>query len=157
MASEKQYYDDHLINFSSSTGYPTIWTGVKNELLHRYIWEKYNGKIPKGYEVHHKDKNRINYDINNLELIETELHHRLHALQNGLGKSNKGKPKLYASGCCKGATPVELYKMDETIRFESIASASKFLSVGTGSVSRVLSGKRKTVRGWKCRYAREKF
>ena len=28
--------------------------------LHRYIWEKANGKIPEGHHIHHKDHNKIN-------------------------------------------------------------------------------------------------
>jgi len=41
----------------------------KWELLHRYKWEKYNGKIPKGMLVVFKDGNSLNCNINNLELI----------------------------------------------------------------------------------------
>ena len=48
---KKQYYDGYLINFSSKAGYPTIWNGKQNILLHRYIWQKYFGKIPEGYEI----------------------------------------------------------------------------------------------------------
>ena len=153
MAQEKQYYDGHLINFSSGTGYPTIWLNGKNVLLHRYVWEQNIGKIPEGYQIHHKDKNRLNYDINNLELIPTSEHHRRHAIENKLGVSNKGKSKLYASGFCKGATPVILVKDGTVLEFGSVTEASKFLNVKeVGDVSRVLKGKRKTVKGWRCYY-----
>ena len=152
-AENKIYYDGHLVNFSSSTGYPTIWNGEKNILLHRYVWEKYNGKIPEGYEIHHKDKNRKNYDVNNLVLVSAKDHHQHHALENGLGKSNKGRVKNYASGFCKGATPVMLIKDDKVLEFESVALAAKFLGVKkVGDVSRVLTGKRKTIHGWRCYY-----
>ena len=79
-----QYYDGHLINYSSSTGYPTIWNGSENVLLHRYVWEKYNGPIPEGYQVHHLDKNRLNFDISNLCIIPASDHARHHAIENGL-------------------------------------------------------------------------
>ena len=148
------YYDGYLINFSSSSKYPTIFVNGKNVLLHRYMWEKYNGEIPKGYQIHHKDKNRLNYDIDNLELVKTEIHHRNHAIENGLGKSNKGKLKTYSSGFCKGATPIYLQKDNEKLFFESVTQAAKFLNVKkVGDISRVLTGKRKTVKGWNCYYA----
>jgi hypothetical protein len=46
--------------------------------IHRYIWEKYNGEIPKGYHVHHKDLNKSNNDISNLELVLFKNHLSLH-------------------------------------------------------------------------------
>jgi hypothetical protein len=152
--SEKIYYDSYLVNFSSSNSYPTIWVNGRNTLLHRYVWEKYNGEIPEGYVIHHKDRNKRNYDISNLELKKVSDHHRDHAIENGLGKGNKGKLKLHSSGFCKGATPVILIKDDEVKRFDSVTLASKFLGVKkAGGVSRVLTGKRKTVKGWRCYYA----
>ena len=153
MAAEKSYYDDHLVNFSSNTGYPTIFINGKNTLLHRYVWEKHYGKIPEGFQIHHKDKNRHNYSIENLELIERSDHSRHHALENGLGKCNKGKLKHYASGFCNGATPVYLVKDGGHLYFESVTAAAKFLETRTGNISRVLKRKRKTVKGWCCHYA----
>lgn len=42
--------------------------------LHRVVWEYFNGEIPKGYHIHHKDKNSANNRIENLELIKREKH-----------------------------------------------------------------------------------
>ena len=36
---------------------------------HRYIWEQHYGKIPEGYFVLFLDKNRRNFDIDNLALV----------------------------------------------------------------------------------------
>ncbi len=36
--------------------------------------------IPEGYEVHHKDENTTNNDIDNLELLDSSAHARLHAI-----------------------------------------------------------------------------
>lgn len=49
--------------------------------LHRYVWEKYNGKIPKGYDIHHIDHNKDNNEINNLELISSRTHKKLHGIE----------------------------------------------------------------------------
>lgn len=46
--------------------------------LHRYIWEYYYGEIPKGYDIHHKDHNKDNNDISNLEMLLKEEHIDLH-------------------------------------------------------------------------------
>lgn len=154
MASERQFYDGHLINYSSSNGYPTIFVDGRNVLLHRYVWMQCHGKIPEGFQIHHKDKNRLNYSIDNLELIKASDHARHHAVETGLGVSNKGKMKRHDSGFCKGATAVCLWKNDSQIYFESVSEAAKFLKVKeVGNVSRVLTNKRKTIKGWCCRYA----
>lgn len=47
--------------------------------LHRYIWEKAYGEIPEGYEIHHKDHNPLNNDLENLEMVETMEHRNYHA------------------------------------------------------------------------------
>jgi hypothetical protein len=48
------------------------------EALHREIWKFYNGEIPKGWHVHHKDGNYLNNDISNLEAISPEQHRAEH-------------------------------------------------------------------------------
>lgn len=53
-------------------------SNVKPRSMHCYVWSYYNGEIPKGYEVHHKDLNRYNNDISNLELLEKHEHKKLH-------------------------------------------------------------------------------
>ena len=47
--------------------------------LHHLVWEKhYNKKVPKGYHIHHKDENKTNNDINNLQLMSASEHMKLH-------------------------------------------------------------------------------
>lgn len=48
---------------------------------HRYVWELNYGKIPDGYDIHHKDGDKSNNDISNLELITRSDHMRLHGAQ----------------------------------------------------------------------------
>lgn len=47
-------------------------------LMHRYVWEYYNCKIPKGYHVHHIDGDKGNNDISNLRLMKGAEHFSLH-------------------------------------------------------------------------------
>ena len=43
--------------------------------LHVAVWEFYSGKkVPKGYEIHHKDGNPFNNDYSNLECIPRSEH-----------------------------------------------------------------------------------
>lgn len=42
----------------------------KWQLLHRYIWELYNGPIPKGHNVQFKDGNTLNCTLENLYLVD---------------------------------------------------------------------------------------
>jgi len=67
----------------SSHGY--MMTGKKT-YLHRMIWESQNGPIPKGFDIHHIDGNKLNNCIENLECIPHSEHLSTHM------KSNK---KLY--------------------------------------------------------------
>lgn len=146
----REYYDGHLINHSSNTGYPTIWINGKNNLLHRYVWEKHHGKIPKGYQIHHIDGDKSNYELSNLEIIKIGDHQRIHALVNGLGKSNKGRPKRHQSGFCDAAKSVKLTKDNKEIFFLSESEAVRFLGLkSVTSITNVLHGKSKTARGWK--------
>jgi hypothetical protein len=50
-----------------------------NIRMHRYVWEYYYGKIPKGYEIHHIDGNRGNNDISNLRILTTKEHRKYHS------------------------------------------------------------------------------
>lgn len=55
----------------SKDGYIEIKVKDPNKwkLKHRYLWEKHNGKIPKGMILIFKDNNKLNVCLNNLILI----------------------------------------------------------------------------------------
>lgn len=52
--------------------------GGKTGFLHREVWEFYNGKIPKGLEIHHIDGDTTNNKISNLELLTHSQHAKKH-------------------------------------------------------------------------------
>ena len=54
--------------------------GNHNKLLHRLIFEDFYGDIPKHYHVHHKNGNKLDNCILNLQLISEKEHHSLHTL-----------------------------------------------------------------------------
>jgi len=58
----------------------------------KFVWIKNNGKIPKGYLIHHIDENTLNDDINNLCLLTRKGHFEIH----GIGKMGRdAKVRLY--------------------------------------------------------------
>ena len=46
--------------------------------LHTYVWEKHNGPVPEGYDIHHIDHDKSNNDIENLVAIPESEHRKLH-------------------------------------------------------------------------------
>ena len=52
----------------------SVKEGNFHKLLHRLVWEEHFCKIPDGYVVHHKDGNKLNNDINNLESMSFSEH-----------------------------------------------------------------------------------
>ena len=78
--------------------------------LHRYVWEKYNGPIPDDKEIHHKDENKLNNNIDNLELLTESKHLSLHTSgekhhfygrhhsQETIKKISETKKRRYANG-----------------------------------------------------------
>ena len=49
--------------------------------LHVEVWESVNGLTPKGWHVHHKDENRSNNQLSNLEALPGGEHLSLHMTQ----------------------------------------------------------------------------
>ena len=69
-------YDGLRFCRDEKTGYYLNSTIRKR--LHRYIWEKEVGKIPKGYHVHHINGNKADNRIDNLSIMTASGHERLH-------------------------------------------------------------------------------
>lgn len=46
---------------------------------HCIVWEKHYGKIPLGMQIHHKDSDKTNNNINNLQLVTPADHKRYHS------------------------------------------------------------------------------
>lgn len=58
--------------------YPHIRINGRVKFLHVIVWEQFNGPKPKGYEIHHKDLNKQNYNLDNLELLSILEHKKIH-------------------------------------------------------------------------------
>jgi hypothetical protein len=66
---------------------PSVWI----ECSH-HTWIANNGKIPKGYVIHHIDMNTSNDDINNLALLTRKAHFEIH----GIGEKGRAARKEIA-------------------------------------------------------------
>lgn len=66
-----------------------------NQWVHRELYEMNIGKIPKGYHVHHIDKNPTNNSLDNLIAIPEEFHNQLHDLdKSGVILRNKSEVSI---------------------------------------------------------------
>lgn len=65
----------------NNNGYLEINQSLKGNTgkkLHRLIYEHVKGKIPQGYEIHHKDGDKLNNSIENLEALTPYEHRQRH-------------------------------------------------------------------------------
>lgn len=69
----------------SGDGYPTWhwWDpSIKNnrmKAVHIWVWEQHYGPLPDGHDVHHRNENKEDYRVGNLELLTHGGHQRVHA------------------------------------------------------------------------------
>lgn len=55
-----------------------IYKKKKRTALHRVVYEDYYGFIPHGYQIHHKDGNKLNNNISNLVALSPKDHKEIH-------------------------------------------------------------------------------
>src|SRR5688500_6774983 len=60
------------------SGYFACTTGDRH-LLHRAVWALANGPIPDDYDVHHRDEDKTNNALSNLECLPKAEHTRLYS------------------------------------------------------------------------------
>ena len=60
-------------------GYACVWRDGKTKKVHVLVWESANGPKPHGHDIHHIDEDKANWTLENLQLLTTTDHQRLHA------------------------------------------------------------------------------
>ena len=79
-------------------GYRQVSIDSRMHLEHRAVMEKHIGRTLKTNEhVHHKDGNKLNNDIANLEIVISNEHARSHSIGKTHDKKAKDKMKLVAA------------------------------------------------------------
>lgn len=76
------YFDGLKFRRDAKTGYylankPT-YQG-KRERLHCYVWRYFNGPVPDGFHIHHKDEDKYHNDIENLACVPVSEHTSYHS------------------------------------------------------------------------------
>ena len=112
----------------SSQGYyeSSKGNGIK---LHRYLWEKNNGKIPKGFLIHHINGDKTDNRIKNLELVKWGVHTSEHNKKRWKNGANIGKQRQ--SFVCKNKDCSRLPKAKGlcTMHYQRRRSALKALGI----------------------------
>lgn len=84
LASSKRGEWNVLSNINNKGGYLSVilkYNGRKKSVrIHRLVYETFVEPIPKGkrYHVHHKDGNKQNNNLENLEFVDATMHYELH-------------------------------------------------------------------------------
>lgn len=68
---------------------------------HRAVWEDHFGPIPKGYEIHHRNAIKDDNRIENLQLLTTLEHRRLHAKPKSVCSIEGCERFVEGRGWCK--------------------------------------------------------
>lgn len=123
------FYDGHKVYMNGD--YPAIFLNGQNVHIHRLEWKKHKGEIPYGQIVHHKDENKLNWSIDNLELLSRGEHIKTHC-----DVVHRKGIKIIAS------------KGNVHIHFNSIEEAAENCGTYTICINRIFRGKQKSANGW---------
>ena len=78
-------------------GYDYVSIDRKTKLLHRVVWEVFNGEIPEGMEIDHINTDRTDNRIENLRLVTSKENKNNPLTIEKYKISNRGKGKKKAS------------------------------------------------------------
>ena len=90
----KNIAEDTNLHYLEDTFYQAIKIDGKRRWLHQYKWECENKRdIPKGFEIHHIDHDRLNNRVENLQLLSKDEHLKKHSSGNSIRNSSEKQLK----------------------------------------------------------------
>jgi len=94
LSGRKGYEYYSVTIFRCCVSYPRHWEKLvvyrrRKIRVHKLVWIAAHGKIPKGYLVHHKNRNRLHNGLLNLQLVTIEEHHNLHNGMNEVSNADE--------------------------------------------------------------------
>lgn len=105
--------------------------------LHLLIWENFYGcEVPEGFHIHHKNGNKQDNCILNLQLIRISEHHRLHNLGRKLSEETKAKISKTLTGRKLPKSQREKLKGNKNALGHTVSQESR------GIISKKLSGRK---------------
>ena len=113
-------YDGLMFCRDEKTGYYLNSTIRKR--LHRYVWEKEVGTIPKGCQIHHINGNKADNRIDNLSIMTASGHQRLH------GQEEKRKEICRANIEKARPAAIAWHKSEDGRRWHSESHKGKLLT-----------------------------
>lgn len=79
------------VGYNGNKGYRYVQVGDKKVLIHRFIWEAFNGGIPEGMEIDHINAVRDDNRLENLRLVTHKENCNNPLSIDTYKESNKGK------------------------------------------------------------------
>ena len=115
--------------------------GHKSFLVHRLVAEYFIPKREGANEVNHKDGDKLNNDVSNLEWV-TRNENLRHAYETGLREDDVSARIVIATNMENG----------EEIEFPSIYKAARFFGISQGNICMCCKGLRPYANGFYWRY-----
>lgn len=160
------YKGHQLLGTKDRNGYLVLCLRCKDGkpkvyLFHRVIWFYFKGEIPQGYEINHKDEDKTNNSIDNLELLTRKenvnygTRNKRAAISNSIvQKGRKFTENHLLNISISHSKPILQYNLqtNEPIKeWESIRIAAKNLNYSESTISAVCRGIYKQAYGfgWK--------
>lgn len=113
----------------------------RNFLVHRLVWEAFNGPIPEGMQINHLNEEKTDNRLENLSLMTAKENHNWGTINARISKSHN---KI-----------INQYTIDgiHIHTWFSMLAIQNELGYSQGNISLCCSGKRKTAYGYIWKYA----
>lgn len=165
ISSDGIIYSKHfgrpLKGYINKDGYVTVKLktkdGFNNFLYHRVIWYFFNGEIPDGIQVNHKNENKTNNALSNLNLLTPEQNSNWGTRNERMASKLKGRRPSDATikaSVEKCRREVSKYSLDGKLLkiYPSFAEAERDNNCSHANIIKCCQGKIKTYKGFKWLY-----